>query len=313
MKELLTPKNILYSVLGVVLVILAIKGLKYVDGILDENNRLHTDLIGKTEAYQQLSEHAAKLEIQYKSADDIRKQAEKKFKNEMGAMEDKIKILSDATFLIKEKARESNNSDVVFNGPNSSYILNEIRFQDGPPVGYVLIFKDGRVVSKIYNHEIQVNTAVSKSENTGHYVIISKADFVLKSPSLNPGGKVWANVPYPLDITGGTAWVDPTEPVLLQKRFHLWNPKVNANINLDPLGVYPGAGVSLLSYGLTKNDLDYRFLQLGFQVNGQVLEPTITPVLWRPFSGLLSNTYVGPGVTYRSGLVGYFLGVQVGL
>jgi hypothetical protein len=298
-----------YIALAIALVFLIIN----VINLFGENDRLHQELIGQTQQYVQLSEHAAKLEIQYKTQEDLKKEAEKKFKKELGAMEDKIKVLSDATFLIKEKARETNNSDVVFNGENSQFVLNEIRFENGPPVGYVLIFKDGRVVSKIYNNQVQVSTAVTKDEDSGRYSIISKADFILKSPSLNPNGKVWTNVPFPLKIVGGTALVDPTEPNQLVKKFHWWNPKVNANLNFDLDGIYPGTGISFVSYGKTKNDLDYKFLEVGGQFRNNKVEPILVPVLWRPFEGLFSNTYIGPGVVYEFPGFGYFLGIQVGL
>lgn len=313
MKSLLTLKNVCYLILIVVAGILIQRGLKYLDATLGENQRLHTELIGKTQAYEQLSASAAKLEVKYKAQEDLRKEAEKRFKNEIGSMEDKIKILADATFLIKEKARETSNSDVVFNGENAQYVLNEIRFENGPPVGYVLIFKDGRVVSKIYNHQIKIDTAVSKNEETGRYVVVSKADFILKSASLNPDGKVWTNQPYALKIVGGSAQIDPTESVILDRRFHLWNPKANLNLNADPGGIYPGMGVSLMSYGYTKNDLDYRFLQLGAQYQDKTVQPTFIPILWRPFNSLMSNTYIGPGINLKNTTVNYFIGIQVGL
>lgn len=313
MKNLLTLKNVCYLILILVIGILVQRGLKYLDATLGENQRLHAELIGKTQAYEQLSASTAKLEIKYKTQEDLRKEAEKRFKNEIGSMENKIKILADATFLIKEKARETSNSDIVFNGENAQYILNEIRFENGPPVGYVLIFKDGRVVSKIYNHQIKIDTAVSKNEETGRYVVVSKADFILKSASLNPDGKVWTNQPYALKIIGGSAQIDPTEPVMLNKRFHLWNPKANLNLNADPGGIYPGMGVSLMSYGYTKNDLDYRFLQLGAQYQDRTAQPTFIPVLWRPFNSLMSNTYIGPGINLKGLTVNYFISVQVGL
>lgn len=309
-----TLKNAFYGLLIVVAAIFAVKGLQYLDKLKSDRDRLFTELVGQKESYQQLSANAAKLEIDYKKQSDIRADAEKRFSNEKGALLDKIKILSDATFLIKEKARQSGSSDVTWNGVNSQYVMNEIRFgNDGPPVGYVLIFKDGRVVSKIYNHQIKIDTVVSKSEDSGRYSIISKADFILKSPSLNPNGKVWTNQPYPLNIVSGTAEIDPTEPILTKRHLQLWVPKLNVNLNFDPNGVYPGAGVSIAGYGRSADDLDYKFLQLGFQVVNHEIQPTVIPIYWRPFDGFIDNTYLGPGVSYGNGQVRYFLGIGVGL
>lgn len=300
--------NKLTATLAIVVLIL----LAAVAMLSKDKSRLHEDLIGQTEKYEQLSDYAAKLKVEYKSQADLKAEVEKRFKNEMSAMEKRIEILSDATFLIKEKARESNNSDVVFNGENSQFVLNEIRFENGPPVGYVLIFKDGRVVSKLYTNQIKVGTVVSKDEDSGRYSIISKADYVLKSPSLNSGGVSWFNKPYPLKITEGTAIIDPTERNQLVKQFYLWNPKINLNVNTNGSKTLPGMGVSLGSYGFTKNDSEFKFVQLGFQVDEKVLRPTLAPILWRPLN-LLPNTYLGPSLVYENGGIGYYLGIQVGL
>lgn len=314
LKEWLTPKAIFYGVAAIIVAIFAVKALQYVDTLRKDKDRLFTELIGQKQAYQQLSEHAAKLEIDYKNQADLKAEAEKRFANEKSALESHIKVLADATFLIKEKARAENNSDVIYSGNvGTGWVLNEIRFENGPAIGYVLIMNDGRVTSKLYNHQIKVNTVVSKDENSGRYSVISKADYILKAFPVNTGGANWVNKPYPLNIIGGTALIDPTEPVVYSKHFQFWNPKLNLNADLDPNGIYPGAGVSIMGYGATASDLDFKFLQLGVQIADKSLQPTLTPVLWRPFNSFISNTYLGPGLSYSTLGLKYFLGVQVGL
>lgn len=309
----LNPKWVFYSILAIALLFAGYRSVSYLKNILGENKRLHEELIGKDEAYQQLSEHSAKLENQYRTQEELRQKTEERFKDEMSDLQGRLKILSDATFLVREKAREENNSDVVYKGDQVKYVLNEVRFDQGPAVGYVLIFEDGKVVSKLYNHEIKISTAVSRDEVTGKYSVVSKGDYVLKSPSLNSGAKNWFGKPFPLKITGGTAIIDPTEPLALSKHLFVWNPKLNANLNFDPNGVYPGLGISFMSYGVLPNDSDWKFLQAGAQYRKSELEPTFAPVLWRPYNGLLSNTYVGPFISYENPGIGYFLGITVGL
>lgn len=283
--------------------------------ITSENKRLHEDLVSKTEAYEQLSDKAAKLENQYVEQKQLKEKLEKEFQEEKSALNGRIKMLSNATFLIREKARKTGKSDFTYQGKMFKYILNELRFNDGPPLGYVLIFDDGRVVSKIYKHEINVKTAVSRDEDSGKYSVVSKADFILKSPSLNVNGeKVWLNKPYALSISGGTAVIDPTEHNQLRRRFHLWAPHLNAKVDFASTEPSPGLGLSVAGYGKTKNDLDFRFLQIGFHYDNEAgIRSTLTPVLWRPFNSLLSNTYLGPGIAIDSVGLRYFLGVQIGL
>lgn len=305
-----------FTIYGVALVAALYFGdraVSYIRGVITENTRLHTELVGQTEKYKQLSEHAAKLEIQYVDQETLKKQLETKFATEKDALEGRIKVLSNATFLIREQARKTGKSDVVYQGENLKYVLNEVRFgNDGPPVGYILIFDDGRVVSKLYNHEIQVNTAISRNEDTGRYDIVSKADYVLKSPSINVNGeKVWTNKPYPLNIVAGEAFVDPTEPNQLVPHLQLWAPHLNgglsASAGLNGMQSRPTLDVSLAGYGATKNDLDWKFIQLGVDTDTDFKDPGmhLIPMSYRFWPSVLSNTYVGPGIGFsKSGVNG---------
>ena len=206
-------KLILKVILGIVLLIGLAYAAQKISDLFQENGRLHTELIGQKERYEQLSERAAKLENQYVDQETLRKELELQFQQEKDALTGRIKVLSNATFLIREKARRSGQSDLVYQGKRVKYVLNEIRYNDGPPVGYVLIFDDGRVVSRLYNHQLEVKTAVSRNEDSGRYSVVSRAEFILRSPSLNLNGeRNWFNKPFNLPITGGKAFIDPTEP-----------------------------------------------------------------------------------------------------
>jgi hypothetical protein len=279
------------------------RAISYVKGMLGENKRLHTELIGQTEKYQQLSDHAAKLEVKYSDAKALEERLNKDFAAEKGALEGRIKILSNATFVIRESARKAGKSDLVYQGETVKYVVNEIRFNDGPPVGYVLIFDDGRVVSKIYNNVIDVKTAVARDEDSGKYSIVSKADFILKSPSINQNGeKVWTNVPYPLRINGGTATVDPTEKNPLFPRLRLWAPHLNggmsAGAGIGGAFVRPTVDASLAGFGRTDNDLDWKFVHLGFDIDTELTDPGfhVIPFSYRFWPTMLTNSYVGPGL-----------------
>lgn len=301
-------KNLVLVALGIIVVL---GGLKLLDSF-NENKRLHEDLIGKEEAFKKISDYAASLKIQYKDQDSLKAEVEKNWKAEKSYLKGRIKILSNATYLIREKARAESKSDITYVGTKLKFVVNEIRMgDDGPPIGYVLIFDDGRVVSKVYNHEIDVKTAVSRDEESGKYDVISKADYILKSPSLGLSGN-WYDKPYPLKIIGGTALIDPTEPNQT-KHFYFWAPRLNANFNASQNGVAPGLGVSTMGYGYSKRDLDLRLLQIGAQYDkNRGPGVTFTPLLYRPFSDALPNTYIGPGVAVDKYGYGYFLGIQIG-
>lgn len=305
--------NIPKVILIVIISVLTLKLGSYIGSVFAERDRLHAELIGQTQKYEQLNEHAAKLEIQYADQKKLQERLERDFAAERDALKGRIKVLSNATFLIREEARRNQNSDLMYEGQKIKYVFNEIRYKDGPPLGYVLIFDDGRVTSKIYNHEINVKTAISRDESSGRYNIVSKADYILKSPHLSQTGKNWMNEPYHLKITGGSALIDPAEPLHEQKSFHLWAPTLNGGVNVGS-DVKVAGGLSLMGYGYSERDLDWKFLQLGMDYSKQnEFGIHLIPAMYRPFPKYLKNTYVGAGVGLDNRVYNMFLSLSVGL
>lgn len=298
-------------IVGIVIVVLLFKLL----GSYNENKRLHTDLIGQQEKYVQISKHAAKLENQYVNQATLKAKLEAEWANEKNALKGRVKILSNATYLIREKARKENRSDLAYQGKKVKYLFNEIRFKNGPPIGYVMIFDNGKVISKVYNHVIDVKTAVSRDEDNGKYSIVSKADFKLRSGHLKHDGVNWFNKPYPLKIVGGTAYIDPTEKAE-HLRFYLWSPRLSAGFNagIDTEGTFskPSAGISLMGYGSNKRDLDFKFVHfgVGFGRTSEDFDINFVPVHWRPFRKTLPNTYIGIGIGTGSRGQNYFFGIN---
>lgn len=295
---------------------------QYILGLESENGRLHTELIGQKEKYKQINEHVAQLESQYVEQKSLREAAEKRFSEVIKQKNERIKLLSDATYLIGRHVQKQNGPDYYFETPKRTrnYVLNELRIEgaESPAIGYILIKNDGRTYKRNYKFEVSVETLQTVDEETGRIRVFSKAFLIQKekSPLVKriDGYKDWENVKYPLKITGGTTLVDPAVKNQLKPRMHWWAPHLNANANFSDQYPVAGLGVSLAGYGVTKNDLSYRFLQFGAQYGAERgLQPTFTPVLWRPLPNLLSNTFIGPGAAFYRDGIGYFLGIQVGL
>lgn len=96
------------------------------------------------------------------------------------------------------------------------------------------------------------------------------------------------------------------------KEFYLWAPHINFNVDFgiggfDVMGdsgnpIVPGISVSMSGYGRTKNDLDWKFVEVGLSSNGDD-----TYFKFMPFSynignhiPLISNTFLGPFVGYST-------------
>jgi hypothetical protein len=316
-------KNFKNITIAVFVILLIIAGIKiYKD--YTTKTRLHEDLIGQSEAYEQLSKKHAKLAIEYKTQEDLLKNKDERWSEVVKEKNERIKLLSDATFLIGKHYLKSQGPDYFFETPKKTrnYIFNEVRIAgvDSPPIGFVMIKNDGRTYKGTYPFTIKVENLQTIDEETGKIKVYAKAFLISKSNGLagkrRPDLKKWVDLSYPLDITGGTVLVDPTIKNTTSPRFFL-NPKVDLTISagLDmSFRLLPGLDVSLLSYGVSKNDSRFKFVGLGANFGAEVddLDVNFKPIYWRPFS-FFSNTYIYPGIGYSRNGVRYLLGIGVEL
>lgn len=264
-----------------------------------EKQRLHQELIGKTEQFESLSKVVGKLGVKYVEQSELRKEVSKQFTNTNTALLGRIKVLSKATWRIKSNARTMDSPDVVFLDGKYPYIMVEVRLESGLPLGYVIIYDSGKVVSLAYDYELNARTAVSRDESSGKYTLITKLDHTLKSPTLKVGEELaWLDRPFELPISGGEAIIDPTELNPMRSRFHWGTLRANLSVSIGAEGeTNPGLGISFLGYGPSTRDLDFKFLGIGASITQQdKIVLSITPVYWRPFRKYLPNTYLGIGI-----------------
>jgi hypothetical protein len=90
------------------------------------------------------------------------------------------------------------------------------------------------------------------------------------------------------------------------KEFFWWAPHINFTVDFGigdlDVGIIPGVSVSIAGYGRTYNDLDWKFIELGVNSNGDD-----TYFKFMPFSynignhiPLVSNTFLGPFVGFST-------------
>ena len=274
----------------------------------NKNKQLHEELLGKTEKYKQLSNYVASLEIKYTNQKGLNKAFSKEFSKEKKHLKGRAKIFSNVKFLSNEKVRKTPDFDIE----TSDYVLTEITYKNGPPIGYVALYKGNSVQSKIYDHEIEVKTLVGKDDKTGRYTILSKSNFILKEKPKVSKHLKWVGEPFALKIVGGTATINPLEKNPLVPKWQWFAPHLNAHLSFGE-SVSAGLGVSFLGYGVTDNDLKLKFLDVGVVSNEKdnTFDISIIPVSWRALSPVLNNTYLGVG--YNLNRENWVLDIGIGL
>jgi len=302
----MTQKNLNIALILVVVVLAFLYNRS-----LKDNKVLFKNLVGKTEQAKKLTKEVLLLENRYVSQEELQKKAKVEFNSVMKLLNSTIKELTQINLAIKEKATKQSKSTIIVEGEDG-FSANEVSFKDGPPVGYVLNYNDGEVISKLYDFELILDSITTKDEKSGRYKIATKANYVLKSLSL--ANQKWLNKKYPLNVSNGVSYIDPTERIKSRNRLYLLNPKFNIGINLVDKDIVPTLGVSVASYGPSKEESRLKILNFSaFLRQDDSLGLLIHPVLFRLAPKTFPNTFVGPSLHFDNSSVNFSLGVQVGL
>lgn len=327
LKQMKALKEIFVKYISKLLIILTVAGIAVFGYSLwrdAQEERKYADLIGTKEKYEQLTKYTAKLETKYETQKEVAKRAKREFKEYKKSANERIKVLSDATYLIGRHVEKQNGPDYYYETPRATrnYVLNEIRLQgkDSPAIGYILIKNDGRTYKRNYKFEVNVKNLQTIDEETGRVKVISKAFMIQKEVSplkkRIEGYDSWHNKPYPLEITGGVAFVDPTEPDVSPSMWW-WAPHINGGLSLGAGGsgafMRPHISFSTSGYGISRNDLEWKFLHFGLDTDTELKKPGISfmPASYRFWPSVLTNTYLGAGVGYTEDGMNYQLNLNV--
>lgn len=286
-------------------------------------------LINTTEESKVLS-YATQLATSYKEQAELAKEAKEAWRELAKEREERIKLISKSTISVPENVEEQQGPDYEFKTEDGTdgYALNELRIEgkDSPPIGYVMVRKDGRTYKKNYKFEIRVENVELKDDLTGKIRVLSRAYLIPLENGLadkrRPDLKKWEDEKYPLKITGGDVLVDPKEPLIpdIREKGLVWWP-LNLNAGFGLYSSQNGSTSSkfygdtnLFGWGINKRDLDWKLLQLGVNYSDSAgIGFQIMPFTYRVLPSILSNTYTGPGYFLQNFGSGYFLGVGIGL
>jgi len=319
-------KSIFQTLIRVLLVLGSVIGAYwYLSSSTQPPQREHEELIGLKEKYEQLTKYTAKLEANYQSQKALTEAADKRFKEVVKEKNERISILTDATFHLGKHYLKSQGPDYFYETPKKTknYAYYEIRLHGAtsPPVGFVMVKQDGRAYKGMYSFDLVVETLQTVDETTGRVKVYSKAFWVPKENGIagkrRPDLKTWEGERYPMPIVGGTILVDPTKDKT-SPHFIKWAPKLNGGFNIgtgpDGLSMKPEFNVSLSGYGKNTKDLQWKILQIGVATDTKLknVDLHLIPFTYRVFPNILSNTYIGPGIGISETGTTYFINTSVG-
>lgn len=250
--------------------------------------------IKRSQEYLQITDELAQSKIEVISQKEITNKLKNHWDSEKSILLNQISQLSSTSFSLKNSTNISKSVDLqIFKDGKRKYLFHELHFSDGdklgPPIGYVMIYDDGHVVSKIYKHHIDVNQAQSLNRKTGKYVILNKADFVLEQSGLanrrDSSKYDWTNKPYPLNVLNSEVVISNDTP-----KFKFFDPKISLSASVSNLGFGLGGSFSMSSYAR------FRFFRVGVEKN--INNSNNYDFFLAPFeyniSRIFNNTFVYP-------------------
>jgi hypothetical protein len=321
-------KNFVHVVFGVMILVIA--GLAW--SMLKQKadlDRAKTDLVGQKDAYAQLSSTYAKLETDYVDQKKLAADAKAKWQAELATnkqLKDQLRGIASTTFSVGSFPQTGKPDQLV--PGDGGYLYQEVAFVDekgkvGPPVGFVKVENGtGKVTSKVFNHDVDIESAITVDDKTGKVGVYSRGFYILREPSLadsdpESGKSSWKDVPFPLKITGGTLTFDPLNPSVpttIPNRL-MWAAHLNVGTfaGMTTTGVAWGThgDITFAGWGKTKNDLDFKMLGVGLNGNKGYLDVNVVPAYWRIANvlPLVSNVYIGAGAGFGTSGTDYFLTV----
>lgn len=306
----------------------------YFDKRAAEKERLlleerYAALLDKVDEFDVIDEQLVSLRVQYERQEELLRRFVEAWPQDLRDKHERVKSLQDVTISLPGGQTKTDGFDYTFETEEGTkgFSLAELRVdgEDSPPIGYIMIDKEGWITKQSYPFDIKIEQTQFKDDLTGEVRVISRAYLVLQDDGLagkrRPDLKRWKGVEYPLTTTEGTIALDPKEPIdsfRSQKEF-IWFPMtLSAGVGAYGQGEEIVAGISLdttlLGYGNNRRTLDYKFLQTGINfVDSSEVGISLIPASLRPLPNTLLNTYLGAGYYLNAKENSYFINLSVGL
>ena len=289
--------------------------------------RLYTDLTQQISdqkvAYKQLSENVARASNQFVTKHDL-DEFGKEISGSFNIMKADIKKLGGQVTTVgqtiakleahvERDAASDHTAEVELpDGTTTRQDFKKIKNEEGLPMAWSMytIGKEHPWTVGTYELEFHINTVLGVTEDD--QIIPENELVVFNNQDAETKGK-----PFKLPIV--SSMFKQTMPN--QSQFFLWAPHLDFGLNVGAAltgeGILgPDLGFSVMAYGKTKNDNEWRFARLGIGTRDGFHKPqvTLSPVGYNlgKFIPLLSDLWLWPTASFGIGDFGsYGLGATI--
>lgn len=308
--------NISNTVIIALLIGLLVMLYFWVGGVKHQNAQLQQEMEESQRAYLELKENIVRAESRMVSRGELRRQLQEAVDPAIQKLIKKnhetVKLISRVEGSLKGTMEELRLEPVVVDkeGVKAKEFSSEIALPEGPPIAWWRVDSQGLARQGLYEMKFNLRTTLTEQKSRQGYNVYH--ELWLTNPQLAE----WRDKRYPIPIDRAEVrWV----PISRAKVFYSFLPKLDIGVEADFAGLEKptvgfSIGASLMGYGLTEDDLEWRFLRLSAGAVGDKATLGFAPVSWNmgKHLPLVSDLWLYGGVMRELKMAGwrYFVGLS---
>ena len=288
----------------------------WVGGLKHQNTRLQQKIEESQRGYLELKENIARAESKMVSKGELKRMLREAVDPAIREMINKnretVKLISKVEGSLKGSVEELQLEPVVVEKEKYQVkqFSSRISLPEGPPLAWWRVDSQGLAMQGLYEMRFNLMTTLTEQKSKKGYNVYN--ELWLTTTEFEE----WKDRPYPIPIDRAEMrWV----PIKQAKAFYSFLPKLDIGLEANLAGLKKPAlgfsiGASLMGYGLSEDDLEWRFLRLSAGAVGDKINLGFAPVSWNlgKHLPLVSDLWLYGGIIRELKTNGwrYFIGLS---
>ncbi len=288
----------------------------WVGGLKHQNSRLQQEIEESQRGYLELKENIARAESKMVSRGELKRllheTVDPAIRELIKQNKETVKLINEAEGSLRGSVEELQLEPVVVERDRVKLkeFSSQIALPEGPPLAWWRVDDQGLAKQGLYQMRFNLRTTLTEQKSKMGYNVYH--ELWLTSPECEE----WKDRPYPIPIDHAEVrWV----PIKRAKAFYAFLPKLDIGLEAGFTGLGKpalgfGIGASLMGYGQSEDDPEWRFLRLSAGAVGDKINLGFVPLSWNvgKHLPLVSDLWLYVGIMRELKTNGwrYFIGLS---
>jgi len=254
----------------------------WVGGLQHQNEGLQEQIEESQRQYMELKENVARAESKMVNQGELkellRETVDPAIQGLIRKNQETVKLINEVEGRLQGSVEEIQLEPVIIEKDKVkiNQFSSQIYLPEGPPIAWWRVDEQGLALQGLYEMRFSLKTTLTEQKSRKGYNVYNELWLT------NPYLPEWKDKPYPIAIDRAEVkWVSISQA----KAFYWFLPKLDIGMEAGFKGLEkPGwgfsIGTSLMGYGLTEDDLEWRFLRLSAGAVGDKATLGLAPVNW---------------------------------